>query len=124
MEENGATNGHLSEGSPVDEPDWDDEKARAIVGKCVLISITTEDDSGKFVSRWQAYGTIMRANQDEGFIAVDLDGLNAGQETTLPPITSAFEPAERGIYSLPESGEEVQNPDYTVQYTVTLPPDA
>lgn len=122
MEENGA-NGHLSEGTPTDEPDWDDEKACGLVGKRVLISITTEDNSGNFVSRWQAYGTIMRANEDEGFIAVNLEGRNTGEETTLPPITSAFEPAERGIYSLPESGEEVQNPDYTVQYTVTLPAD-
>lgn len=124
MEENGATNGQLSEGSLADEPDWDDEKAREIIGKRVLISITTEDDSGEFVSRWQAYGIVMRADQSEGCIAVDLEGVHMGQETTLPPMTSAFEPAERGIYSLPESGEEVQNPDYTVQYTMTLPPDA
>lgn len=123
MQENGA-NGHVAEGPAIDEPEWDDDKAMAIVGKRVVISITTEDSMGQFVSRWQAYGTVVRADRSEGFIAVNLEGQNSGEETTLPPMTNAFEPAERGIYSLPESGDEVHNPDYTVEYTVTLPPDA
>ena len=118
------TNGHGANGnSGTDAPDWDPEKAQALIGSRVLISITMVDDDEEPVGRWQGYGIVSRADYDEGVIAVTLEGAHEGEETTLPPITSAFEPAVPGTYTLKETGETVEDPDYTVRWTVGMPDD-
>lgn len=118
------TNGSAGNGSFSDDnSDWDPEKAKTIIGSRVLISITMVDDDEEPVGRWQGYGIVSRADLDEGVIVVALEGSHEGEETTLPAVTSAFDPAAPGIYTLQETGEKVENPDYTVRWTVGVPDD-
>lgn len=117
---NGHANGNGSGNGSDAQSEWDPEKALKLIGALVFISIVMIDQDEEPVGQWQGYGTVSRANYEEGLIAVDLQGSHEGEETSLPPVTSAFEPAEPGTYTIEETGESVVNPDYTVYWTVSV----
>ena len=101
-------------------PAFDEEFARTLVGKSVLIGITVHDQRGQFKRREQFFGTVMSADRGAG-IAVALGGKRQGELKRLPPVTSVFEVAEPGTYALRDTGEEVVDPAFISTWSVTEP---
>ena len=101
-----------------DEPQFDEATAAGLVGKYVLIGITTVDSRGDMKSRRQLHGRIVAADANRG-IQLKLEGKRRGEDYTLPPDTGAFAPAEPGKYQLLETGEQVDDPDFTSTWQIT-----
>jgi hypothetical protein len=96
---------------------WDDEVARALIGKTVLVGLThcTHDD--EVVRREQFYGVVKSADRRRG-IALELDGSRVGESHVLPPMTKVFEKARLGDYRLSTTGETVSDPSFIATYTI------
>ena len=77
------------------------------LNKTVLIGASWVDDADQVVERRQMYGTIERIG-DEGIEIVMRDG----EKLILPPYPNALQPAEPGEYTLQETLEIVNDPDY------------
>jgi hypothetical protein len=107
--------------SSTDQPPWDDDFARRLVGRIVLIGITQEDHRGKVIAQHQMHGKVASASRENG-IEIALEGVRSGETYRLPPTTAAFRPASPGEYRLRQTGEVVIDPDYTSVWTVTSPP--
>lgn len=102
------------------EPEWDNERAKWLVGKHALVGVTHLATDGKtVVNKEQFHGMIMTATEGFGIEVVCLSGANEGQTLTLPPVTAAYQNAKPGNYRLKSTGEVVANPDVTVSWTVT-----
>ena len=101
-------------------PPYDDAGAAALIGKRVLIGVTSLDHTGGLIGQWQFYGEVAHVSREEG-ITVVLEGNRDGETYVLPPCTTAFKPAAEGIYTLRSTSESVENPDYTVQLTYQEP---
>lgn len=101
------------------EPYFDDEEARAIIGKRLLVGVTHRNHADEIMSIEQFHGEIIRASRKEGII-IRLD--DSGKERWVPPDLSRLESAEPGNYRLKGSGEVVVNPDFLSTWTV-YPPD-
>ena len=103
-----------------DEPEWDEDRARGLVGKQVLVGVTQLAADGKtVVKKEQFHGMVMSAVEGVGITVVSLSGANEGETLTLPPVTAAYQDAKPGNYRLKSTGEVVTNPDVTVSWTVT-----
>jgi hypothetical protein len=100
------------------EPRFDDEEAKAIIGKHLLVGITHCDHQGEVVGVEQFHGEIIRASRGEG-IVIRLGGSAA--EWFMPPDLSRLEPAAPGHYRLKGSGEVVIDPDFLSTWTVYPP---
>lgn len=83
-----------------------------LIGKTMLAGITymRGDD---VVESVQLFGTVISADDEE--IAVELAD---GKVWTLPPDLSAVQSAQKGIYRLKSTGEEIEDPDFTSVWTV------
>lgn len=92
-----------------------DDEAAEFIGKHLLVGITHRDLEDSVVSYEQFHGIIDRINRREG-IVVKLT--NSDDERKLPPDLSRLEPASPGQYRLKSTGEIVENPDYTVMWTI------
>ena len=97
---------------------WDDEHARSLVGKRVLVGLTYRDHDGAVVETVQYHGTIVDVNAQDG-VAVSPVGLD--ELFWLPPDLRAFEKAPRGAYRLRSTGEVVLHPDLLCSWTVREP---
>lgn len=97
---------------------WDDDQARDLVGKHVLIGITFTDHAGSVRETTQRHGTIVETDEDRG-VAVEL--ADVGEVFWLPPDVSAFRPARPGNYRLRSTGEVVVDPDLTTTWTIADP---
>lgn len=85
-----------------------------LISKTMLVGITymRGDEVEESV---QFFGTIISADDEE--IAVELAD---GKVWTLPPDLSAVQPAQKGIYRLKGTGEEIEDPDFTSVWTCYL----
>jgi hypothetical protein len=101
--------------------EWDESLAQSLIGKTVLIGITVVEHDGTLVEQFQLFGTITHVDQKNG-IAVWLKGTNPPDWHILPPAPFCVVPAERGVYRLRSTGEEIENPDYVSTWTSTRPP--
>ena len=98
-----------------DEPidlHWDPVFAEALLGKTLLMNLTFLDDDGEVVERQQFFGVVIDATEDEG-VVLDLMGEHDGDTYTLPPQTSAIQPAAEGVTSL--AGDK---PDFVVSWII------
>lgn len=95
-------------------PEWSDDFAEKLLGSVVLVGITRRSVSGDTLE--QFYGTVVRAGA-EG-IDLTLSGSRSGENFFLPPHPQAFLPAQPGSYRLRDTGEVVENPDFTTTWTV------
>ncbi|CAN5724382.1 hypothetical protein BH11VER1_BH11VER1_21380 [soil metagenome] len=86
-----------------------------LIGKTVLIGVSKLNHQDELVEQNQYAGVITSMDQ---LIHVRL---TSGVEFTLPPDLSAFQAAQPGVYRLRSTGEEVENPDFTVSWTVHAP---
>ena len=104
-------------------PEWNEERARWLVGKHVVVGVTYMASDGKtVVNKEQFHGMILSAVEGAGFEVVCLSGRNEGETVMLPPVTTPFLDARPGNYKLHSTGEIVTNPDVTVAWTLTQQP--
>lgn len=98
---------------------FDEDQAIGFIGKYLLVGITNVTNEGEVLSQTQFHGIIVAASA-EG-IDVELQGVNAGRTWRMPPFLDDLSPAKPGVYKLRESGETVENPDFTVSITIRKP---
>ena len=107
--------------SPQSAPEWDEERARWLVGKVVVVGLTRLAADGKsVVAREQFHGVIEAAEQAVG-IRIACKGASPMETMMLPPTTKPFLDAKPGPYHLKPSGDIVKNPAVTVSWTLTDP---
>jgi hypothetical protein len=100
------------------EPYFDEEEAKAIIGKRLLVGVTHRNRNKEVTGVEQFHGEIIRASRTEGII-LRLSG--SGEERWLPPDLSRLEPAAPGNYRLKATGEIVVDPDFLSTWTVYSP---
>src|SRR6185436_12026224 len=98
-----------------DRPRFDAAAAGELIGKYVLVGITVEDKRGQIKRQEQFHGTVVSADAHVGIVLM-LQGTREGEKKTLPPATTVFEPAPKGTYTLRTTGENVDDPDFTVTW--------
>jgi hypothetical protein len=103
------------------EPYFDEEEAKAIIGKRLLVGVTHRNRNEEVTGIEQFHGEIIRASREEGII-LRLSG--SGEERWVPPDLSRLEPANPGNYKLKASGEVVVDPDFLSSWTVYPPTPA
>lgn len=96
---------------------WDAAFAQTLLGKTLLMNLTFLDDDGDVIERQQFFGVVIDATEDEG-IVLDLLGEHDGDTYTLPPQTSAIQPAEPGVTTL-----EGDKPDFVANWIIHGLPD-
>ena len=95
-------------------PECDDDFAAKLLGAVVLVGVTRTVPGGE--THEQFYGPVERAD-GEG-IDIRLAGSRSGETFFLPPDPRAFFPAPPGSYRLRQTGEVVENPDFTTMWTI------
>ncbi|MDX2028233.1 MAG: hypothetical protein SFW62_06325 [Alphaproteobacteria bacterium] len=105
----------MSNASPKPKMDVTEEQARTLIGKYMLVGIAHCDSSGAVVSREQIHGIVDRANLKEG-VVIKLKGSN--EERAVPLKLADLQIARLGEYRLNETGEVVEDPDYTLKVTI------
>ena len=91
---------------------WDEDFAKALIGKTLMLGLTFLDDEGEVTERQQFFGVVIEANDQEGII-LDLLGEQDGDIYTLPPQTSAITATPPGVTTL--TGE---TPDFVVNWMI------
>lgn len=94
-------------------PDFNVQEAAAYIGKYLLVDVINCDLEGEVLYQQVAHGPIVRINLKDGLVI----RLANGEERSLPPDVSFLEIAEPGTYTL-NTGEIVENPDYTAVWHV------
>jgi hypothetical protein len=102
---------------PGGRPLLNEQRARFMVDKRVLVGITVLSKDGDLVEQHQFAGTIASVDPDHG-IQLTLDD---GGAYWLPPDTRALEEARPGEYRLRSNGQTVVNPDYLCTWTINQP---
>ncbi|MEO6913203.1 MAG: hypothetical protein ABI182_04175 [Candidatus Baltobacteraceae bacterium] len=90
------------------------------LGKTLVIGLDHVDDDDKVVEQEQFWGTISGLDA-EGWILIDLKGATRSKESNtlrLPPQLEAFQKADKEIYTLHTTGEQIENPDYVAVWNV------
>jgi hypothetical protein len=94
--------------------DQDETRARAMIGKRVLIGLTRVTPHGNVIR--QMFGAI--AAIDRGGVDIELEGADAGKSVRLPPDLTSFRSAGPGDYLLWETGEILADPDFVGAWTI------
>lgn len=89
--------------------------AEELLGTRVLVGVTCVDPEGDLLARFQTHGVVSEV-RDDAILLTREDGRVFG----LPPAPELFEQAEPGSYTLSESRESVEDPDFLVSLTVTV----
>jgi hypothetical protein len=98
-----------------DDQIWDDGRARAMIGKTMLIGLTYLEPGGDRVE--QLHGEVVSVDSRRG-IDLCLAGLRSGEVFRLPPDLSHVYEAPPGRYTLRATGEVVENPDFTATWEI------
>jgi hypothetical protein len=91
-----------------------------LVGKSLLVGITTQDPRGNVLGQKQVHGRITAADPAHGLV-IELAGANAGKPFTLPPDLRSLKPARPGEYRLRSTGEVIRDPDFLATWIVERP---
>lgn len=97
--------------------DFDNALANDLINSILLVGITYLDPEGEFESQTQFYGRVTSADPQAG-IRLELQGIYQGSDYNLPPDTSCIWRAEPGVYTLSESKDVVENPDFLCTWEV------
>ena len=109
--------------SDLDErPVWDENIAKGVVGKVLLVGLTYLEADGNLIEQQQFFGTVVSADSRKG-ILLSLKGQRAGEQFKLPPDTRAIEIAAAGEYRLRATGEVVIDPDFSALFSITKQAD-
>ena len=86
-----------------------------LVGKLALVSVQYFDtDRSTLLEEKKVYGHVNVVGEEHGIGMI----LKDNSHFTLPFSVDAWQPAPAGIYEDEESGEQILNPDYLVQWHV------
>ena len=96
---------------------WDDNLARCLLGKVLLVGLTYISAHGEVAEEKQMFGTAMSADRRKGILLL-LSGVRSGEQFNLPPDTRGIDAAAPGEYRLQATGEVVVNPDYIVVFSI------
>lgn len=99
-----------------EEPEYDPEFAKELIGKRMLAAVTKMDGRGNVVDEFHVVGRVVSVDPRKG-IRLLLEGSRNG-EYSLPPDTSGIEPLEKGVYRLLGSDELVEDPDYATEFAI------
>jgi hypothetical protein len=100
------------------EPYFDEDEAKATIGKHLLVGVTHRNHAEEITGIEQFHGEIIRASHSVGII-LRLSG--STEERWVPPDLSRLETAAPGNYRLKVTGEVVVNPDLLSTWTVYPP---
>lgn len=95
-----------------------------IIGKTLLVGLTSVSESGETLAKTQLYGTIIKSDKKKGIsIKIESEGseeFKAYKNSiyVLPPDLRALSVAGEGVYSLKSTGEEIENPDLLAAYSI------
>ena len=98
-----------------DDGTWDENRARAMVGKTVLVGLTYLDPDGNRVE--QFHGEVVSVDPRRG-VEMRLAGSRSGETFMLPPDVSNVFAAAPGRYTLRATGEVVENPAFTATWEI------
>jgi hypothetical protein len=101
------------------EPIFSPDRARSLLGKRVLVGITSIAPSGAVIEQFQIVGTV-EAYDPTSVIRLSLSN---GENYDLPPDLRPFEEAQPGEYRLRSTGELVIDPDFICNWTSRLSSD-
>lgn len=93
------------------------EDAPTMVGKVTLVELQHVDARGRVLLFEHMWGEITRVDRSAG-IFVDLKGAHAGRDLALPADLDRFTRANRGLYKLESTGEEIEDPDFLSTWTL------
>jgi len=99
---------------------WDQNIADSLVGALMLVGITYHENGGPRFE--QLFGDVVLLDEVEG-ITLSLRGHRSGELFKLPPDLRNIYPADPGSYRLRQTGEVVDDPDFTATWEVTPPSD-
>jgi hypothetical protein len=94
---------------------WDEEDAKALMGKRVLVGVTYLDEHDNETRQTQYFGTVISVHERDG-IRVQCEGSRIGEIEWLPPAPRMLSPAKLGSYRLRSTGEVVEDPDFTTAW--------
>jgi hypothetical protein len=106
-----------------DRPQWDEQRARDLIGKTVLLGLTFADADGEVLDQAQRHGVVERAEPEAG-IEIRLVAPGQpwhGELYRLPPDLRPFDAAAPGAYRLRSTGETVVDPDFTSTWEIRAP---
>jgi hypothetical protein len=106
-----------------DRPRWDEQRARELTGKTVLLGLTFTDADGEVLDQAQRHGVIEGAEPEAG-IGIRLVAPGQpwdGELYRLPPDLRPFVAAAPGAYTLRSTGETVVDPDFTSSWEIRAP---
>ncbi|MCJ2032786.1 hypothetical protein [Methylobacterium sp. J-068] len=98
--------------------EWDEDFADQLVGATLFVGVTYLDHEGTLIRRQQVFGRVETVDAEAGITIQPFDG---GDPFTMVPILEAIEPANPGSYRLSDEHPAVENPDYTVIFSLTAP---
>jgi len=98
----------------MEKPRLDESRAPEYIGKTVLLGVTYLDHDEKLKAQRQWVGTIMTFSNADG-IRIKLR--DSDEPCALPPDPRGIRKANRGIYKLRTTGEEIVDPDYLATWT-------
>lgn len=88
---------------------YDEDFAKSLVGKYIIVGYTHKKDDGTIVKYEQEHGVIIRVNAHEGIV---IKPPKEKYTFSLPPDFRSLEQAKPGKYTLKSNGEVINNPDY------------
>lgn len=97
---------------------WDEDFARNLLGRTLLVGITYLEQDGSIAERQQIFGTVQSCNAKTGIVITLKE---SGETFTVAPILEAIEPAKPGVYQMKDSDNVIINPDFTAMFSVTRP---
>ncbi|MCJ2047638.1 hypothetical protein MKK58_24305 [Methylobacterium sp. J-078] len=97
---------------------WDQDFADQLIGATLLVGITYLQHDGTLVRREQVFGPVAAVDAEIGITILRSD---TGEPYIVAPVLEAIEPASPGHYQLTETDAVIEDPDYTVTFSVTAP---
>lgn len=97
---------------------WDQDFANQLIGATLLVGVTYLEHDGTLLRREQIFGRVEAVDPEIGITLLRHD---TDEPFIMAPILEAIEPASPGRYQLTETDVVVQDPDYTMVFSVTAP---
>ena len=101
-----------------DDVTWDQDFADGLIGATLFVGITHLDPDGTLVRREQVFGRVEAVDAETG---ITIQPSGGAATFILAPILEAIEPAPPGHYQISGEHEAIENPDYTIVFSLTAP---
>jgi hypothetical protein len=93
---------------------FNEEFAKQIIGHTVVVGFNHATAEGALLGKSQDYGTITYVSPEVGIEITRPDG----SSFTVPPDFRSMQVADPGIYTLRATQTKVENPSYTMIWTI------